>query len=105
MAMDVAWPPTTDMRSMMVTLYFSGCWARVAAHDWRSCQSVADVALELWKTITIPAAPPPTMTMFFFWPFLSNPSEDMIRRRTVTVAAQCSACDEGLIGGRWRAAL
>lgn len=46
---DVAWPPTTDMRSSMVTLNFSGCWARVAAHDYT--MSVSHVAcLEgLWR--------------------------------------------------------
>lgn len=33
MEMEVAWPPTTPIRSMMVTWNFSGCWARVAAQD------------------------------------------------------------------------
>lgn len=31
--MEVAWPPVTSMRSIMVTLKSLGCWARVAAHD------------------------------------------------------------------------
>lgn len=34
--------------------------------------------MEVGRVITIPAAPPPTMTTFFFLPFLSNSSEDMI---------------------------
>ena len=33
--MEVACPPVTAIRSMMVTLNLSGCWARVAAHDLR----------------------------------------------------------------------
>jgi len=43
---EVAWPPTKDSRSMRVTLNFEGWFARVAAQD-------------------IPAAPPPTMRIFF----------------------------------------
>ena len=30
---DVAWPPVIDIRSIIVTLSLSGCWANVAAHD------------------------------------------------------------------------
>ena len=67
---------------MMVTLYLFGCWARVAAQDWRPCQSVPDGGGKLRRILTIPAAPPPTMTTFFLLvPFLSllrSPSEDMV---------------------------
>src|SRR5271155_3004722 len=30
---DVAWLPVIDIRSIIVTLNLSGCWANVAAHD------------------------------------------------------------------------
>lgn len=30
---EVAWPPVTPMRSIIVTLKRLGCWARVAAQD------------------------------------------------------------------------
>lgn len=72
----------------------------------QSCQSASDGGEEVERTRTIPAAPPPTMTMFFlsFLPFLSKPSDDMIR---MIAAVQQSARDAGRGMGTdgWRAGL
>ena len=83
---------------MMVTLNLSGCCARVAAQDWRLCQWGSDGYWRSARLLTIPAAPPPTMTTFFL-PFLSKPSEDMVRmvRLVRTTVAGLSADDRYMV--------
>ena len=57
---------------------------------------------EFQRILTIPAAPPPTMTTFFFLPFFSKSSADMVRM----IAARESAGDEAKTRDccRWGAA-
>jgi hypothetical protein len=51
--MEVAWPPVTSMRSIMVTLKFLGCWARVAAHDCCTFLAVVKQAGQGWGILYI----------------------------------------------------
>lgn len=61
--MDVACPPQTDPFSRIVTLNWSGCWARVAAQD-------------------MPAAPAPTITTCFWLPSFGG----------AMLLSSCAAC-------------
>lgn len=45
-AIEVACPPQTDRRSMTVTLNLSGCWDKVAAHDYNFGLSVSSPSSE-----------------------------------------------------------